>query len=200
MARNKTKQKHLTDLPLLEPHIAETCISVWFCWGLQTSSCPYRNRTEHSPLSFCRAHIPHTSGPNASPKENQKTESHLILRNTSCKSWFILSNYCTVLFLFYGPQNTHTAVHLMKLWGWFLLMANCRTFTPSFSLIYLWLFYSIKKCNLLLIHAAFHSYSPEYLECCTVFLSQDQTPSLGFSLIYTLFPVRSLYLFRVGIS
>lgn len=50
------------------PHIAETCTSVWFCLGLRTSSCLCKSHTEHSPLSFCRAHTPRTFLQTVSPK------------------------------------------------------------------------------------------------------------------------------------
>lgn len=53
------------------PHTAETCTSVWFCLGPQTSSCLCKSHTEHSPLSFCRAHTPHTFLQTFSPRSRQ---------------------------------------------------------------------------------------------------------------------------------
>lgn len=76
-SKSNTEIHHL---PWLEPHIAWTCTSVGFCLDLQTSSCPCRSHTEHSPLFFCRAHILHTFWPSASPEDNHTTdnESHRI--------------------------------------------------------------------------------------------------------------------------
>lgn len=59
----------------------------------------------------------------------------------------------------------------------------------------------VHKCDLLWIHAAFRSYSLEYLGCCTVF-QLCQTLILWFlcfSLICTLFPVRGFCLVTRGI-
>lgn len=52
-------------VPGLGPHTAGGGTSVWFCSGLQTSSCLYRSRTERSPPSSGRRHTLHTSSPNA---------------------------------------------------------------------------------------------------------------------------------------
>lgn len=63
-------------VPGLGPHTAGAGTSVWFCSGLQTSSCLYRSRTERSPPSSGRRHTLHTSSPNAwSGKTNKETEA-----------------------------------------------------------------------------------------------------------------------------
>lgn len=63
-------------VPGLGPHTAWGGTSVWFCSGLQTSSCLYRSRTERSPPSSGRRHTLHTSSPNAwSGKTNKETEA-----------------------------------------------------------------------------------------------------------------------------
>lgn len=86
-------------VPGLGPHTAGGGTSVWFCSGLQTSSCLYRSRTERSPPSSGRRHTLHTSSPNAwSGKTNKETEAlwtastlQVSRENPDCGWSFILS-------------------------------------------------------------------------------------------------------------